>query len=50
MKELDREVWELRRANEILRKASAYFAPAAEFEQQYYLAQEAPVMMPGVNQ
>jgi transposase len=28
MKELEREVHELRRANEILRKASAYFAQA----------------------
>src|SRR5437870_4028655 len=28
MKELEREVFELRRANEILRKASAYFAQA----------------------
>jgi transposase-like protein len=28
MKELEREVRELRRANEILRKASAYFAQA----------------------
>jgi transposase len=28
LKELDREVRELRRANEILRKASAYFAQA----------------------
>jgi transposase len=28
MKELEREVRELRRANEILRKASAYFAAA----------------------
>ena len=29
LKELEREVRELRRANEILRKASAYFAQAA---------------------
>ena len=28
LKELERENWELRRANEILRKASAYFAQA----------------------
>lgn len=28
MKELEREVFELRRANEILRKASSYFAQA----------------------
>ena len=28
LKELEREVFELRRANEILRKASAYFAQA----------------------
>ena len=28
MKELEREVFELKRANEILRKASAYFAQA----------------------
>lgn len=28
IKELEREVRELRQANEILRKASAYFAPA----------------------
>jgi transposase len=28
MKELEREVFELRRANEILKKASAYFAQA----------------------
>lgn len=28
VKELEREVFELRRANEILRKASAYFAQA----------------------
>jgi len=28
MKELEREVRELKRANEILRKASAYFAQA----------------------
>jgi transposase len=28
LKELEREVAELRRANEILRKASAYFAQA----------------------
>jgi len=28
LKELERENWELKRANEILRKASAYFAQA----------------------
>jgi len=28
LKQLEREVFELRRANEILRKASAYFAQA----------------------
>jgi transposase len=28
IKALEREVWELRQANQILRKASAYFAQA----------------------
>ena len=30
IKELEREVWELRQANEILRKASAYLAQAEQ--------------------
>ena len=32
MKALEREVRELKQANEILRKASAYFAPLSRFE------------------